>query len=80
MIKKSVIEGEVRVQSYLHSNPKIKIYLNEDFSVGKENSDAMPGVASTTCLDFCTFHECASFNNWEEFHCLEFFVPDGMLS
>jgi hypothetical protein len=35
----------VKVQSFVLGNPKIKIFFNEDFIVGRENEDGTPRKA-----------------------------------
>eukprot|EP01127_Copromyxa_protea_P021438 TRINITY_DN7369_c1_g1_i2.p1 TRINITY_DN7369_c1_g1~~TRINITY_DN7369_c1_g1_i2.p1 ORF type:complete len:302 (+),score=54.64 TRINITY_DN7369_c1_g1_i2:478-1383(+) len=80
IVKKSAIDGEVRIQGFLQANPKIKIFFNDDLLVGRENEDGSSRAPASNILDYCTFHECCLLSNWESQKCLEFFLPDGQFN
>ena len=49
----SAIDGTILMKSFLSGNPELRLALNEDLVIGKENAGQGMGVV----LDDCNFHE-----------------------
>ena len=69
----SSIEGCIQMKSYLSGNPGLRIALNEDLIVGKENATSYGGLV----LDDCNFHECVNVDDFEAGRTLALIPPDG---
>jgi AP-4 complex subunit mu-1 len=69
----SSIEGCIQMKSYLSGNPGLRIALNEDLLVGKENATGYGGLV----LDDCNFHECVNVDDFEAGRTLALIPPDG---
>lgn len=61
------------MKSYLSGNPGLRLALNEDLVVGKENAVGYAGVV----LDDCNFHECVNLDDFESTRTLALIPPDG---
>lgn len=72
-ILNSTIDGCIQMKSYLSGNPALKIALNEDLIVGKENAGGYGGVV----LDDCNFHECVNTDEFDTARTLSLIPPDG---
>ena len=70
----SSIDGSIQMKSYLTGNPDLRLVLNDDLVIGKQN--AMQGFHSAV-IDDCNFHECVDANNFEETKALTIYPPDG---
>jgi len=75
-IVRAQVEGEIKIRSFLKGNPKIRLSMNEDLQVGKETPDGRVNYGKSV-LDYCIFHECVQFTDWEMDRTLDFFAPDG---
>ncbi len=69
----STIDGCIQMKSYLSGNPGLRIALNEDMIVGKENSTGYGGLV----LDDCNFHETVNLDDFESGRTLALIPPDG---
>jgi len=70
------VEGEVRIRSFLKGNPKVKLSMNQDLVVGRETLDGNKNYGKSV-LDYCIFHDCVQFTEWDVDRTLNFFPPDG---
>jgi AP-4 complex subunit mu-1 len=61
------------MKSYLSGNPGLRLALNEDMVVGKENASGYGGIV----LDDCNFHECVNLDDFESGRTLALIPPDG---
>jgi len=75
-LTRSQIEGEVKIRSFLKGNPKVKLSMNQDLVVGRETMDGNKNYGKSV-LDYCIFHDCVSFQEWDVDRTLNFFPPDG---
>jgi len=71
-IVNSSIDGSIMMKSFLSGNPELRLALNEDLVIGKENA-SMGGVV----LDDCNFHERVFLDEFESSRTLHFIPPDG---
>jgi AP-4 complex subunit mu-1 len=71
-IVNSSIDGTIMMKSFLSGNPELRLALNEDLIIGKENA-SMGGVV----LDDCNFHERVFLDEFESSRTLHFIPPDG---
>jgi len=62
------------MKSFLSGNPGLRLALNEDLVVGKENA---LGYGAHVVLDDCNFHECVKLSEFESQRILSFVPPDG---
>ena len=69
----SSIEGCIQMKSYLSGNPGLRIALNEDLIVGKDNANSYGGLV----LDDCNFHECINVDDFEQGRTLALLPPEG---
>jgi AP-4 complex subunit mu-1 len=69
----STIDGCIQMKSYLSGNPGLRLALNEDLVVGKENAIGYAGVV----LDDCNFHECVNLDDFDATKTLAMIPPDG---
>jgi len=70
------VEGEIKIRSFLKGSPKIRLSMNEDLVVGKETAEGHLNYGKSV-LDYCVFHECVQFTDWDIDRTLTFFPPDG---
>eukprot|EP00940_MAST-03C_sp_MAST-3C-sp2_P002332 g2332.t1 len=68
----STVDGCIQMKSYLSGNPLLRLALNEDLVIGKENA----GYGGCV-LDNCNFHECVKLDDFEETRKLNFLPPEG---
>ncbi|CAG9311558.1 unnamed protein product [Blepharisma stoltei] len=71
-ILNSAIDGCIQMKSYLKNNPQLRLALNDDLVIGRNN-----GNYGSTVLDDCNFHECVNSNEFNEFKILTINPPDG---
>lgn len=71
----STIDGAIQMKSYLAGNPELRLALNEDLVVGRQNSSSAPYGA--VVLDDINFHEKVNLNEFEYARTLQFRPPDG---
>lgn len=69
----SSIEGRIQMKSYLAGNPELRLALNEDLVIGKQNQQSYGAVV----LDDCNFHDCVQLDEFERDRVLHFLPPDG---
>eukprot|EP01006_Ploeotia_vitrea_P066629 TRINITY_DN95382_c0_g1_i1.p1 TRINITY_DN95382_c0_g1~~TRINITY_DN95382_c0_g1_i1.p1 ORF type:complete len:457 (-),score=22.93 TRINITY_DN95382_c0_g1_i1:47-1417(-) len=69
----ATVEGGIIMKSFLAGSPAIKLGLNEDLLVGKENRRGY----SCVFLDDCNFADCVNFDQFETERLLQFHPPDG---
>eukprot|EP00941_MAST-03F_sp_MAST-3F-sp1_P000854 g854.t1 len=68
----STIDGCIQMKSYLSGNPPLRLALNDDLVIGKENSHM-----GSCVVDNCNFHECVKLDEFESNRTLHFIPPDG---
>ena len=51
------------MKSYLQGNPELRLVLNEDLVIGRQNIGG--GSFNAVVLDDCNFHECADLRDFE---------------
>eukprot|EP01033_Poteriospumella_lacustris_P014343 gene14343-10246_t len=74
----SSIDGSINMKSFLSGNPELRLALNEDLIIGKDNAlSAGRGGAGAVVLDDCIFHECVHLDEFESARTLHFLPPDG---
>ncbi|CAD8099408.1 unnamed protein product [Paramecium primaurelia] len=67
------IEGCIQMTSFLQGNPPLKLALNEDLQIGRQQGQYSAGVI----LDDCNFHECVNANELDMNKTLRIQPPDG---
>ena len=69
------------MKSYLAGSPAIRLALNEDLAIGRQEGAAprWAGAGGGDCcmLDDCNFHESVSLDKFESERLLELTPPDG---
>ena len=70
----SSIDGVIQMKSYLKGNPELRLVLNDDLVVGKQNPGQQIG---SVVLDDCNFHECVDVRDFEAMKTLSINPPDG---
>jgi len=68
----SSIEGFIQMKSYLVGNPELRIALNEDLIVGRQE-----GVSGRLILDDCNFNECVDTKAFGANKVLRIKPPEG---
>jgi len=71
----STIDGCIQMKSYLSGNPGLRLALNEDMVVGRENAGS--GGYGGLLLDDCNFHECVNLDDFDGGRTLALIPPDG---
>ena len=61
------------MKSYLTGNPGLRLVLNDDLVVGKQNNGSFGAVV----LDDCAFHECVDTRDFDALKTLAINPPDG---
>ena len=61
------------MKSYLQGNPGLRLVLNVDLVVGKNND----GPTGSVVLDDCAFHECVDTKDFDALKTLAINPPDG---
>jgi len=69
----STIDGCIQMKSYLAGNPELRLALNEDLMIGKDNNRA--GIS--VCVDDMNFNDCVNLAEFETARTLSFIPPDG---
>jgi AP-4 complex subunit mu-1 len=69
----STIDGCIQMKSYLAGNPELRLALNEDLVVGRDQS----GRYGSVTLDDINFNDCLNLNEWEAARTVSFIPPDG---
>ncbi|KAI9117998.1 hypothetical protein K1719_010330 [Acacia pycnantha] len=69
----SEIDGTIQMKSYLTGNPEIRLALNEDLSIGRNDYRSSGAVL----LDDCNFHESVHLDNFDIDRTLTLVPPDG---
>ena len=72
----STIDGCIQMKSYLAGNPQLRLALNEDLVVGKNNGGST-SYSSGVTVDDINFNDCVNLSEWEHGRTLSFFPPDG---
>jgi len=75
-IVRAQVEGEIKIRSFLKGNPKIRLSMNEDLLIGKETAEGQINYGKAV-LDYCVFHDCVQFAEWDIDRTLIFHPPDG---
>ena len=66
------------MKSYLQGNPELRLVLNDDLVVGRNNVVGGGGAQlGTVVLDDCNFHECVDLRDFESMRTLTIQPPDG---
>mmetsp|Transcript_10929 Transcript_10929/g.32342 ORF Transcript_10929/g.32342 Transcript_10929/m.32342 type:complete len:492 (-) Transcript_10929:468-1943(-) len=71
----STIDGCIQMKSYLAGNPALRLALNEDLVVGRQNSPG--GGYGSVILDDINFHDCVNLSEFEYAKTLQFLPPEG---
>lgn len=84
------IDGSIIMKSFLSGNPELRLALNDDLIIGKNNyngsasassySSASSGPIGPVVLDDCIFHECVHLDEFESSRTLHFLPPEGEFS
>ena len=74
----STIDGCIQMKSYLAGNPALRLALNEDLAIGRQNAPG--GAYGSVVLDDINFHECVNLSEFEYARTLQFTPPDGEFS
>lgn len=61
----SSIDGVIQMKSYLQGNPDLRLVLNDNLVVGRENTVGGQGNFGSVVLDDCNFHECVNTDDFE---------------
>ncbi|KAL7488291.1 hypothetical protein ACHAW6_013863 [Cyclotella cf. meneghiniana] len=72
----STIDGCIQMKSYLAGNPQLRLALNEDLVIGKNNGSSS-AYSSYTFVDDINFNDCVNLTEWENGRTLSFHPPDG---
>jgi AP-4 complex subunit mu-1 len=70
----SEVDGSIVMKSFLINNPELRVTLNEDLVIGKQNMNV---YSSQMVLDDANFHECVRLDEFEEHKSLVFVPPEG---
>jgi AP-4 complex subunit mu-1 len=74
----STIDGCIQMKSYLAGNPELRLALNEDLVIGKDNAAAAKRLSgSIVAVDDMNFNECVNLSEFESSRTLSFIPPDG---
>jgi len=71
----STIDGCIQMKSYLAGNPELRLALNEDLVIGKDDNNNAYG--NSVVLDDVSFHDCVNLTEFEAGRVLSFLPPDG---
>lgn len=61
------------MKSYLKGNPELRLVLNNDLQVGRQDQ----GNFGSVVLDDCNFHECVDTRDFEAMKTVTINPPDG---
>ncbi|CAI8585820.1 unnamed protein product [Vicia faba] len=76
----SEIDGTIQMKSYLTGNPEIRLALNEDLSIGRDQgpvSGYRSSSGGAVVLDDCNFHESVRLDSFDTNRTLSLIPPDG---
>ncbi|KAK7301111.1 hypothetical protein RJT34_11972 [Clitoria ternatea] len=77
----SEIDGTIQMKSYLSGNPEIRLALNDDLAIGRDQGSAYGYRSSagsgTVILDDCNFHESVRLDSFDMDRTLSLIPPDG---
>lgn len=73
----SSIDGVIQMKSYLQGNPELRLVLNDNLVVGRENTVGGQGALGSVVLDDCNFHECVNLDDFDSMKTLGIKPPDG---
>lgn len=62
------------MKSYLKGNPELKMILNDNLVIGRQNAKSS---INAVVLDDCNFHECVNAKDFETMKTLKIAPPDG---
>mmetsp|Transcript_44939 Transcript_44939/g.50388 ORF Transcript_44939/g.50388 Transcript_44939/m.50388 type:complete len:488 (+) Transcript_44939:78-1541(+) len=68
----STIDGCIQMKSYLAGNPQLRLALNEDLAIGKNN-----GQYGAPTVDDINFNDIVNLSEFENARTLSFVPPDG---
>ena len=68
----STIDGCIQMKSYLAGNPELRLALNEDLAIGKNQ-----GRYGSVTVDDINFNDCVNLSEFETQRTLSFVPPDG---
>jgi len=69
----STIDGCIQMKSYLAGNPELRLALNEDLVVGRNQG----GTYGSVVVDDMNFNDCVNLAEFESARTLSFIPPDG---
>ena len=73
-VLKTEIDGSIRMKSYLKGQPELKLALNEDLVIGRQNSSFSYGSA---VVDDISFHESCDLSSFERDRIITMNSPEG---
>jgi AP-4 complex subunit mu-1 len=73
-ILNSTIDGCIQMKSYLAGNPELRLALNEDLIVGRNNGGGQYGAV---VVDDINFNACVNLSEFDHARTLSFVPPDG---
>eukprot|EP01138_Halocafeteria_seosinensis_P010564 gb/GECG01010786.1/.p1 GENE.gb/GECG01010786.1/~~gb/GECG01010786.1/.p1 ORF type:complete len:461 (+),score=48.25 gb/GECG01010786.1/:1-1383(+) len=73
----STIDGTIQMKSFLSGNPPLRIALNEDLMIGRDEAAAGPLGYGGVVLDDANFHECINLDDFEAGRVLHLIPPEG---
>jgi AP-4 complex subunit mu-1 len=68
----STIDGCIQMKSYLAGNPELRMALNEDLAIGRNQ-----GTYGSATIDDINFNDCVNLTEFESQRTLSFVPPDG---
>lgn len=68
----STIDGCIQMKSYLAGNPELRLALNEDLVIGRNQ-----GTYGSVAVDDINFNDCVNLSEFESNRTLSFVPPDG---
>ena len=68
----STIDGCIQMKSYLAGNPELRLALNEDLAIGRNQ-----GTYGSVTVDDINFNDCVNLTEFETQRTLSFVPPDG---
>lgn len=68
----STIDGCIQMKSYLAGNPELRLALNEDLAIGRNQ-----GTYGSVTVDDINFNDCVNLAEFESQRTLSFVPPDG---
>eukprot|EP00429_Kryptoperidinium_foliaceum_P008853 CAMPEP_0176008610 /NCGR_PEP_ID=MMETSP0120_2-20121206/3831_1 /TAXON_ID=160619 /ORGANISM="Kryptoperidinium foliaceum, Strain CCMP 1326" /LENGTH=463 /DNA_ID=CAMNT_0017341395 /DNA_START=12 /DNA_END=1402 /DNA_ORIENTATION=- len=68
----STIDGCIQMKSYLAGSPELRLALNEDLAIGKNQ-----GTYGSVTVDDINFNDCVNLSEFESQRTLSFVPPDG---